>query len=206
MNLWTWLRGGKKSILDFSAEELQREQRLLLREKNSLIKKMERLAREKQEIFQKGASKKSPELRRALAQDYEIKTAEEQMTARSLNIKGKELLTVARIRMVRESQGDAKKSRLLQGLNERDMLELSRLINDDEVTREMYEDKLSEILELSRGEAKPEEQLTDAGRKLMEVWQQLDDGEISDDKEAFEKAETALRKQTAASTETNEET
>lgn len=196
MGLWEWLRGGKKRILDYSAEDLSREQRILNREKNQLIKKMERLAREKQEIFNKGASRKSPELRRALAQDYELKTAEEGMTARSLNIKGKELLTVARVRMIRETKAKAGTSRLLEGLNERDMVELSRLIADDEVTREMYEDKLNDILAVGAGEDRPAEQLTETGRKLMEVWEQMDDGEIVDHREAFEKAEAGIRKET----------
>jgi hypothetical protein len=197
MGFWEWLRGGKRRILDYSLEDLQREQRILNREKNHLVKKMERLAREKQDIFNKGASRKSPELRRALAQDYELKTAEEQMAGRSLNIKSKELLTVARLRMVRESKNNAGTSRLLAGLNEKDMVELSRLIADDEVTREMYEDKLNEILAAGMGEEKPEEQLSDTGRKLMEIWEQMDDGEIADHREAFEKAESSIRKEAA---------
>jgi hypothetical protein len=195
MGFWEWLRGGKKSILDYTYEDLQREQRILTREKNQLIKKMERLAREKQEIFNKGASRKSPELRKALAQDYELKTAEEQMNGRSLNIKSKELLTVARLRMIREAKSNASTSRILSKLNEKDMVELSRLIADDEVSREMYEDKLNDILSASMGEQRPEEQLSDTGRKLMEIWEKMDDGEIADHREAFEKAESSIRKE-----------
>jgi len=196
MGLWSWLRGSRKGILDYSADDLQREQRILTREKNQLIKKMERLAREKQDIFQKGIGRKSPELRRALAGDYELKTAEEQLTARSLNIKSKEILTIARIRMVREAQGEAgRSSRLLSKLNERDMTELGRLINDDEVSREMYEDKLNDILANSMGDAPAEEPLSGTGKKLIEIWQQMDDGDISDDREGFEKAETAVRRE-----------
>lgn len=201
MGLWSWLRGGKKGILDYTSDELRREERVLDREKKALMNKMSRLAREKQDIFTKGAGKKSPELRRALAQDYELKTAEEQMTARALNIKGKELLTIARVKMVRETQGEQKTSRLLAGLNERDMIELQRLITNDDVTREMYEDKLNDILANSIGESKPEEQLTGAGKKLLEVWQQMDDGELSDSQEAFEKAESSIRKQVTTADE-----
>lgn len=195
MGLWNWLRGGKRSVLDHSAEELKREERILEREKKALMNKMSRLAREKQDIFEKGVGKKSPELRRALAQDYEMKTAEEQMAARQLNIKGKELLTVARVKMIREAQGSRTSSRILTGLSERDMLELQRLITADDVSREMYEDKLDEILTGSLGEARTAEPLSGAGRKLMEVWQQLDEGDLADPQQAFEKAEAGIRKE-----------
>jgi hypothetical protein len=202
MGLWTWLRGGKKGILDYSADELLREQRVLTREKNQLLKKVERLDREKKEIFQKGVGGKSPELRRSLAQDYELKVAEQQMAARALNIKSKEILTIARIRMVKEAQGDGRLSgKVLSNLDERDMIQMSRLIADDDVTREMYEDKLNEILAATVAEGRSGEQLTGAGRKLMEIWQQMDDGDLADDQEAYEKADRTMRKEVGAADE-----
>src|SRR5438445_2320811 len=93
----------QKSLSELNPQELRREEILLTKERDKLFKKIEAVAGEKQKIFQQGASQKSPELRKALAMQFELKTQEQLLAGRQLNIRSKELLTVSRMRMVKEN-------------------------------------------------------------------------------------------------------
>ena len=93
----------KKTLSELDRQELRKEEILLTRQRDKLFKKIEAVAGEKQKIFQQGATQKSPELRKALAQQFELKTQEQLMSARELNLRSKELMTVARLRMVKEN-------------------------------------------------------------------------------------------------------
>ena len=92
-----------KTLADFSPAELRREEIMIGRERDKLFKKIETIAKEKQTIFQQGASQKSPELRKALAMQFELKTQEQLQVGRQLNVRSKELLTVSRVRMLKEN-------------------------------------------------------------------------------------------------------
>ena len=93
----------KKTLSELDRQELRKEEILLTKQRDRLFKKIETIAGDKQKIFQQGATQKSPELRKALAQDFELKTQEQLMAARELNLRSKELLTVSRLRMVKEN-------------------------------------------------------------------------------------------------------
>src|SRR6188508_601602 len=94
---------GKKTLSQLTRQELRREEILLTKDRDKLFKKIGDIATAKQKIFQQGAQQKSPELRKVLAQDFELKTQEQLMAARELNLRSKELLTVSRLRMVKEN-------------------------------------------------------------------------------------------------------
>src|SRR5947209_18449257 len=94
--------GRKKTLSELNKTELRREEILLSKQRDRLFKKIETISTAKQKIFQQGATQKSPELRKALAQDFELKTQEQLMSAREFNLRSKELLTVSRLRMVKE--------------------------------------------------------------------------------------------------------
>src|SRR5438132_7463901 len=96
--------GKKKSLSELNKQELRREEILLTKQRDRLFKKIETISTVKQKIFQQGATQKSPELRKALAQDFELKTQEQLMAARELSLRSKELLTVGRLRMIKENQ------------------------------------------------------------------------------------------------------
>src|SRR5438105_4499016 len=97
--------------------------------------------------FGSGAKQKSADLRKALAQDFELKTQEQLMAARELNLRSKELLTVSRLRMVKENN---EKGRALGRLNltDKDVAKISAWIEDDNVSQDMYQDRLNQILDL----------------------------------------------------------
>src|SRR5213595_360660 len=189
--------GRKKSLSELSRQELRREEILLTKQRDRLFKKIETLSQNKQKIFQQGATQKSPELRKALAQDFELKTQEQLMSARELNLRSKELLTVSRLRMVKENN---EKGRALGRLNltDKDVAKISQWIEDDAVSQDMYVERLNTILDLgeqSDKDALAAAGLSTAGQELLNIWNEMDRGAVKED-EAFEEADKAVRKRT----------
>src|SRR5829696_7668932 len=191
--------GRNKSLSDLNRQELRREEIILTKQRDRLFKKIETIAQQKQKIFQQGAQQKSPELRKALAQDFELKTQEQLMAARELNLRSKELLTVSRLRMVKEN---TEKGRALGRLNltDKDVAKISQWIEDDSVSQDMYLERLNTILDLgaqSDKDAMAAAGLTSAGQELMNIWNEMDRGVVKED-EAFEEADKAVRRRSAA--------
>src|ERR1700722_16477107 len=126
------LFGHKKTLSQLNRQELRKEEILLGKARDRLFKKIEQISTDKQKIFQQGATQKSPELRKALAQDFELKTQEQLMTARELTLRSKELLTVSRLRMVKENNEGAKGAGRLN-LTSKDVARVSQWLEDDAV-------------------------------------------------------------------------
>src|SRR5687768_1372463 len=124
-----------KTLSELSPAELRREEILLTRERDKLFKKIENVAKEKQQIFQQGAKQKSPELRKALAMQFELKTQEQLQVGRQLNVRSKELLTVSRVRIVKENAPKASGAMGRLNLTEKDVAKISGWIEDDAVTQ-----------------------------------------------------------------------
>jgi hypothetical protein len=191
--------GKKKTLSQLTRQELRKEEILLTKQRDRLFKKIGDIAAHKQKIFQQGAAQKSPELRKALAQDFELKTQEQMMAARELNLRSKELLTVSRLRMVKENN---EQGRALGRLNltDKDVAKISGWIEDDNVSQDMYNERLNTILELgaeSDKDALSQTQITGAGQELMALWDQVDRGKVKED-QAFEQADQAVRRRNAA--------
>ena len=195
--------GRKKTLSELDRQELRKEEILLTKQRDRLFKRIETISVDKQKIFQQGASQRSPELRKALAQDFELKTQEQLMAARELNLRSKELLTVSRLRLIKENQD---RGRALGRLNvtDKDVAQISQWIEDDAVTQDMYLDRLNGILDLGAQadkDALANAGLSGAGQELMNIWNDLDRGEI-EEKDAFEEADRAVRRrQTSAEKE-----
>jgi hypothetical protein len=190
--------GKKKTLSELNRQELRREEILLEKQRDRLFKKIETIGTEKQKIFQQGATQKSPDLRKSLALQFEMKTQEQLMVARELNLRSKELMTVSRLRMVQENR---EKGRSLGRLNvtDKDVARISSWIEDDAVTQEMYSERLDQILEL--GEQADRDglagtNLKEAGTEIMNIWNDMDRGTLKQD-EAFEEADKAARRKSA---------
>ncbi|MDB5297514.1 MAG: hypothetical protein JWO31_3497 [Phycisphaerales bacterium] len=189
-----------KTLSDLSPAELRREEILATRERDKLFKRIETIAKEKQNIFQQGASQKSPELRKALAMQFELKTQEQLQVGRQLNVRSKELMTVSRVRMVKENAPKASGAMGRLNLTERDVAKISALIEDDAVTEDVYMERLNELLDLgaqSDKDAVARAGLTSAGQELMNIWNDLDQGQVGE-KAAFEEADRAVRNKQAS--------
>jgi hypothetical protein len=191
--------GRKKTLSELDKTELRKEEILLTKQRDRLFKRTEQIAGQKQQIFKQGATQKSPELRKALAQDFEIKTQEQLLCARELNLRSKELLTVSRLRMIRENKERGKALGRLN-ITDKDVAKISGLIEDDSVTQDMYRERLDTLLEIgsaSDKDALASAGLSSAGQELMNIWDDLDRGAVKHD-QAFEQADQAVRRKAAA--------
>ena len=187
--------GKTKTLSQLSRQELRKEEILIGKQRDRLFKKIEQVGTDKQKIFQQGATQKSPELRKALAMQFEMKTQEQLMAARELNLRTKELMTVGRLRMVKENN---ERGRALGRLNltDKDVAKITQWIEDDAVSQDMYQDRLDAVLELgaqSDKDALESAGLTQAGQELMSIWDQMDRGAVKQD-EGFQQADQAVRR------------
>lgn len=192
MGLFDWLTKGKKPLRQMTRQELRRQELLLEKDRANLLRRVEDLAKSKQAIFEKGAGEKTPEVRRMLAQEFDLKTTEQLMVARQLNIRSKEMLTVTRLRMLRENMERAQAVGSKLGLvGERDILALEKMIENDAITADMYQERLDSML--SVGVSEGESALNEAGQHVLDAWESLDRGLVKDTNEAFEEADRRVR-------------
>lgn len=192
MALFDWLTKRNKSLSEMTRSELRRQELLLQRDRDQLVKRIGQLAEKKQEVFEKGRSEASPEVRRVLAQEFDLKTTEQLMSSRQLNIRSKEALTVTRMRMLRENADRAKaRGSRLGMIGEKDLIQLEKMIENDTITAEMYQDRLDDMLRvgLEEGEAA----LTPGTQQVLDVWEQMDTGLIQDAGAAFDEADRRVR-------------
>lgn len=193
-----WLTKRKKPLSQMTRSELRRQELLLEKQRNGLLKKVERIGSDKQSLFERGSKERTPELRRILAQEFELKTTEQLMLARQLNIRSKETLTVSRLRMLRENADRAGASSKLGLVSETDLLRISKLIESDAVRSEVYQERLDEILSVGAGVDEGATGLTEAGQSVLNVWEKMDAGTITDATEAFDEADRSVRERHAA--------
>src|SRR5262245_33729189 len=184
------LFGKTKTLSALTRQELRKEEILLSKQRDKLFGRIGQITTEKQKIFQQGASLKTPELRKALAQEFELKTQEQLMAARELNLRSKELLTVSRLRMVKEN-GEKGSALGRLNLTDKDVAKITGWIEDDSVSQDMYNDRLDAILEVggqSDKDALANAGLSQAGQELMNIWNDMDRGAVKQD-QAFEAAD-----------------
>lgn len=190
--------GRKKTLSQLDRRELRKEEILLEKQRDRLFKKIEQITVDKQKIFQQGSTQKAPELRKALAQQFELKTQEQLMVARELNLRSKELMTVSRVKMLKESNERGKATGRLN-MTDADVARISSWIEDDAVSQDMYGERLDQILDLglqADRDALAGAQLGGSGQELMDIWNQLDRGSLKQD-EAFDEADKAVRRKAA---------
>ncbi len=202
LQLLDWLTQRKKPLSQLTRSELRRKELTIEKDRARMLNRVKKLANEKQSIFDQGAQEKTPEVRRVLAQEFELKTTEQLMVSRQLNIRSKELLTVSRLRMLRENADRAKSTGGTLGMvSETDILQLSRLIENDSVRSEAYQERLDEVLGTAAAVDEGGAALSESGQALVNIWDRMDAGEIKDQSEAFDEADRRVREQQRAAEE-----
>ncbi len=200
MGLFDWLTSKEKPLSQMTRSELRRQELLLEKERDRLMNRVGDLAKKKQDIFDRGSKEKSPEMRRALAGQFELHTTEQLMLSRQLNIRSKEALTVSRLRMLKESAERAKATGSKLGLvGEKDLIALEKLIENDAVTGEMYQSRLDEMLKIAGEPATAE--VSTAGQAVLDIWDKIDTGMIKDQTEGFDEADRRVREHHKAAAE-----
>jgi hypothetical protein len=193
-----WFTKRKRPLSQMTRSELRRQELLLEKERTQLLNKVNKIAKDKQGLFERGAKERTPEVRRAFAQEFELKTTEQLMLARQLNIRSKEMLTVSRLRMLRENADRAGRSSKLGLVSEMDMLRLGRLIESDAIKAEIYQERLDEILSIGAEVDEGAAGLSEAGQTVLGVWEKMDAGAITDTAEGFDEADRSVRERHAA--------
>ncbi len=198
VGFFDWLTNRKKPLSKMSRSELRRQELLLEKDRTRILNKVTKLAKDKEGLFERGAKEKTPEVRRMLAQEFELRTSEQLMLARQLNIRSKEVMTVSRLRMLRENADRAGQSSKLGLIREADIVRLGRMIETDAVKSELYQERLDEILSMGASVDEGAASLSDAGKSVLNVWEKLDQGAITDEAEAFEEADRTVRERQAS--------
>ncbi len=171
---------------------------LLENDCNRMQAKVRKLATDKQKLVEQGAKEKTPEMRRTFAQQFDLLHTEQMMVSRQLNIRTKERLTTSRLRMLRESAPTGRLGGLgAIGIRDSDLAVIARLIENDQITSEMYQERLDEILALGHEADQGAAGLSPAGQELMKIWNDLDAGLIKDTAAAFDEAERRVRERGA---------
>ncbi len=202
MSFLDWLVKKKKPLSKMTRSELRRQELLLEKDRRQMLKRIKKLAVDKQDMFEKGAGEKTPEVRKTLAQEFELKTSEQLMISRQLNIRSKELLTVSRLRMIRENNERSKAAGSRFGLiSEMDVIKLGKLIESDAVTTEVYQERLDRLLEIGAGVDEGAAGLSEAGQEVLNIWDKMDQGVFADAAEAFDEADRRVREQQSADPE-----
>ena len=192
MGLFDWLTKKSKSLSQMTRSELRRQELLLNRERDGLVKRISQLSDKKQEIFEKGRDEQSPEVRRMFAEEFDLKTTEQRMASRQLRIRSKEALTVTRMRMLKENADRAKARGSRLGLiGEKDLVALEKMIANDTITTEIYQDRLDDMINVGLEEG--ESVLAPGSQQVLDVWEQMDTGLIKDSNEAFNEADRRVR-------------
>ena len=197
MSFIEWITKRKKPLSRMTRSELRRQELLIEKDRNMLLKKIQKIANTKQKLFEQGANEKTPEVRRMLAQEFELQTTEQLMISRQLNIRSKEKMTVSRLRMLRENADRTGQAGKLGRISQADMLHLGKMIESDAVKTEIYQEKLDEILAIGAEVDEGSAQLTNAGQDVMNVWERMDTGVITDAQEAFDEADRSVRERHA---------
>lgn len=190
MGLMDFLGMKKKEL---TLEQVKREEiKLGIRESQTLAK-LEKLEKEREDIFAKGLKIKSPPRRRQLARLYEMKSSGVKMMERELGVLSKEITTLAALKLALERRHNSREgvSRILQRVDE---AELMTYLEDDKVTQEMYLEKLNGVLStVTEGAQQITEDLGKEGSEVMDVWQKMDEGEIESFSDGLKLADKAVR-------------
>ena len=201
LDIGSWFRRKK----ELSLVEVKREEIKLGIRENQTISKLEKLEKEREDIFAKGSKIKSPSRRRQLARLYDLKSGGVKLLERELNVMSKELTTISALKLALERR-ESQKEGIGHLLNRVDEAELMTLLEDDKITQEMYVEKLNEALStVTEGSKHMFESLGKEGDEVMNVWQKMDDGEIESFEDGLKAADKAVRSKEKPEGETETE-
>jgi len=178
---------------DLTLEQVKREEIKLGIRETQTLSKLEKLEKEREDIFSKGMKIKSPPRRRQLARLYEMKSTGVKTLERELSILSKEITTISALKLALERRVTGKDgvSRILERVDE---ARLMTYLEDDKISQEMYLEKLNGVLStVTDGATQITEDLGKEGSEVMDVWQKMDEGEIENFADGLKLADKAVR-------------
>jgi len=190
MGLFEFLGVKKKEL---TLEQVKREEIKLGIRETQTLSKLEKLEKEREDIFSKGMKIKSPPRRRQLARLYEMKSTGVKTLERELSILSKEITTISALKLALERRVTGKDgvSRILERVDE---ARLMTYLEDDKISQEMYLEKLNGVLStVTDGATQITDDLGKEGSEVMDVWQKMDEGEIENFADGLKLADKAVR-------------
>jgi hypothetical protein len=178
---------------DLSLDQVKREEIRLGIKENQTLGKLEKLEKEREEIFARGMKMKSPAHRRQLARLYEMKAGGVKTMERELALLSKELTTISALKFALERQQSSREgvSKVLRRVDE---AQLMTYLEDDKISQEMYLEKLNNVLSsVTDNAAQITDNLGKEGSEVMDVWQKMDEGEIENFEDGLKLADKAVR-------------
>jgi len=178
---------------ELSLDQVKREEIRLNIKENQTLAKLEKLEKEREDIFARGLKMKSPAHRRQLARLYEMRSSGVKTLERELQLISKELTTMSALRLALERQQSSREgvSKILRQVDE---AQLMTYLEDDKITQEMYLEKLNNVLSAVTDNAQEiTENLGKEGSEVMDVWQKMDEGEIESFETGLKMADRAVR-------------
>jgi hypothetical protein len=171
----------------------QEEIRASVRE-DKLLKKIEKLDKEKEEIFHKGARTSSRALRMQLARQFQNKSGQIKMYEVELMILNKEITTLVALRIALE-RARAKKRNISKLLSRLNLAEIDKMLTDERISTELYLEKLENVLSTVTEEARDiVSDLDKEGKEIMQIWEKLDEGEIPSPEEGLKQADQVIKR------------
>ena len=191
MGVFDWLRTKKKEL---SLNDVRRQEKHLEIRENRTLNNLEKLEKEREELFAKGSKVKNPMKRRQLARLYNSRSAGLKMMERELQMLSKELTTISAVKMAMERK-EMKKDGVAKLLNRLNESELIGMLESEKITNEMYMEKLDVVLgTVTDGAHSIMEDLGSEGNEVMQIWEKMDEGEIDNFDDALKIADRAVRK------------
>ncbi len=190
MGLFQFLGMKKKEL---TLDQVKREEIKLGIREGQTLSKLEKLEKEREEIFAKGMKIKAPPRRRQLARLYEMKSSGVKMLERELSVLSKEITTISALKLALERRQTGKDgvSRILERVDE---ARLMTYLEDDKISQEMYLEKLNSVLSsVTEGASEITQELGAEGSEVMDVWQKMDEGEIDNFSDGLKLADKAVR-------------
>ncbi|MHC4605518.1 MAG: hypothetical protein ACYTAF_01110 [Planctomycetota bacterium] len=171
----------KKKLTDLKLDELRVEEKRLEIRENQHLNKLEKLDKQREEIFNNGAKTKSPARRRIYARRFGEISKRCQMIEREVSRVVKELMTLNRVRTVLERDRKVPTENVLKNLNDADMAKLTSMLEDDRITEEVYLQKLDVVLGVTGDSAYEMQELGEEGLDVLKTWERMDEGELEFD-------------------------
>lgn len=178
-----------------TGQELRLEKIRLERREQKLAAELEKLSRDKEDLFRRGAETSSRSLRMIYARRFEETTKRLQMMEVESHRLWKQVRLLTALEFAYERTGRGPDSSLLARLGERQVAELMRLLEADDVRGQVFMDRLDEIMGTVEASLGKEEAIGEEGREILRVWEKMDEGALEFEEGLKKATEEAQKKQ-----------
>lgn len=194
----------KKSLSKISLDELKREQIRMTQEERKIIAKVEQAEKKKRELFLQGKNEPSETKRRIMARDFKVSDSKTQHLERSLQIFSRQIRILNGFVAIKENEQILKKMGISKLINNMDLVELQRYVEEATTEGEFMLEKFSTILgvmeeqEAALGELAGDNDI----EEIMDVWREYEG--TDDEEKALAEGMKKLEKKRETATEAEE--